>query len=101
MKLFLNKILVAIIGVCFLSAYFELNDVEKKQNYEKESHIYISAEKQTSNFSLKKLEKPPIVFLPFETITSRYFSERQTAKVYPPPPIITQQLFLRYSVFLI
>lgn len=101
MKLFLSKILVLIIGVCFLSAYFEFNDAEKKQNYEKEAHTYISAEKQASNFSLKKLEKNLIVFLPFETIISRHFSEKQTAKVYPPPPVITQQLFLRYSVFLI
>ena len=101
MKLFLNKILVVIIGVCFLSAYFEFNDVEKKQNYEKETHTYISAEKQTSNFSIKKLEKDPIVFLKFETVISKRFSEKQTVKVYLPPPIITQQLFLRHSVFLI
>lgn len=101
MKLFLNKILVVIIGICFLSAYFEFNDAEKKQNYEKETHTSISAEKQTSNFSIKKLDKNPIVFLPFETIISKHFSEKQTAKVYPLFPIITQQLFLKYSVFLI
>ena len=101
MKLFLNKILVVIIGVCFLSAYFEFNDAEKKQNYEKETHTYISAEKQTSNFSIKKLDKNPIVFFKFETVISKRFSEKQTAKVYPPPPVITQQLFLRHSVFLI
>ncbi len=101
MKLFLSKILVVIIGVCFLSAYFEVNDAEKKQNYEKETHTYISAEKQTPNFSVKKLDKNPIIFLSFETIISKRFSEEQAAKVYPPPPIITQQLFLRHSVFLI
>ena len=101
MKSFLSKIFVVIIGVCFLSAYFEFNDAEKNQNYEKETHTYISAEKQTSNFSIKKLDKSPIVFLLFETIISKRFSEKQATKVYPRPPIITQQLFLRHSVFLI
>ena len=101
MKFFLHKILVVIIGVCFLSSYFEFNDAEKKQNYEKETHTYISAEKQTSNISLKKLDKNPIVFLNFETVISKRFSEKQTVKFYPPPPVITQQLFLRHSVFLI
>ena len=101
MKLFLHKIIVLVIGVSFLSAYFEFNDVEKKQNYEKEIHTYISAEKQTANFSIKKLEKDPIVFLKFETVISKRFSEKQTAKVYLTPPIITQQLFLQHSVFLI
>ncbi len=101
MKFFLHKILVVIIGVCFLSAYFEFNDVEKKQNYEKETHTYISAEKQAHIFSIKKIEKNPIVFLNFETVISKRFSEKQIAKVYSPPPIITQQLFLKHSVFLI
>lgn len=101
MKLFLHKILVIIIGVCFLSAYFEFNDTEKKQNYEKETHTYISAEKQTSNCSFKKIDKNSIVFLNFETIISKRFPEKQTAQVYPPPPVITQQLFLKHSVFLI
>ena len=71
MKLFLNKILVVIVGVCFLSAYFEFNDAEKKQNYEKETHTYISAEKQAHIFSIKKIEKNPIVFLNFETVISK------------------------------
>ena len=101
MKFLLHKILVLIIGVCFLSAYFEFNDAEKNQNYENETHTYISAEKQTSNFSIKKLDKNPIVFFKFETVISRHFFEKQTAKVYPLFPIITQQLFLRHSVFLI
>ena len=101
MKFLLHKFLIVLIGVCFLSAYFEFNDAEKKQNYEKETHTPISAEKQTSNFSIKKLEKNLIVILKFETIVSKRFSEKQTAKVYPPFPVITQQLFLRHSVFLI
>ncbi len=99
-NLFLNKILVVIIGVCFFSAYFECNDAEKKQNYEKETNTYISAEKQTSNFSIKKLEKDPITFLKFEMVISKRFCEKK-AKVYPPFPVIIQKLFLRHSVFLI
>lgn len=101
MKLFLKKIFVVLIGVCFLSAYFEFNDAEKKQNYDKETHTSLSAEKQTSKFSIKKLEKKPIIFFKFETIVSKRFSEKQIAKVYLPFPVITQKLFLRHSVFII
>lgn len=102
MKLFIHKIIVLVIGVCFLSAYFEFNDAEKKQNYEKESHAYAISVKQTDNHSIKQPEKNTVNEL-FCELSVKYIrsSEKQSTNFYPPPPLNESRLFLRYSVFLI
>ena len=102
MKLFLRKIIVLVIGVCFLSAYFEFNEAEKKQNYEKESHAYAISVKQTQDHSIKQPEKNTENELFCELSTKCIGScEKQNANIYPSPPLNESRLFLRHSVFLI
>ena len=102
MKLVIHKIIVLVIGVCFLSAYFEFNEAEKKQNYEKESHAYAISVKQTDNHSIKQPEKNTIneFFCELHVKCIRS-SEKQSTTFYPPPPLNESRLFLLHSVFLI
>lgn len=102
MKLVIHKIVILVIGVCFLSAYFEFNEAEKKQNYEKESHAYAISVKQTDNHSIKQPEKNTVNELFCELhVKCIHSCEQQKEKFYPSPPLNESRLFLRHSVFLI
>ena len=99
MKFFLHKILVLIIGVCLLSAYFEFNDAEKKQNYEKESHSFVIS-KTTDHFKLTSLITviPERIFLLVlnENPQEQDFLFPSNIEYSPP-----ERLHLLHSVFLI
>lgn len=102
MKLFLHKIIVIVIGVSFLSAYFEFNEAEKKQNFEKESHAYAISVKQTQSHSIKQPEKNTANEFLYEfSIKYVICCKRQNQESYSSPPLTERRLFLRHSVFLI
>ena len=102
MKSLLHKMLTLIIGVCFLSAYFEFNEAEKKQNYEKESHTYTTSAKETQNHSIKSPAKyiAPEFFCELSVKCLRS-CQKNNKEFYPPPPLNEGRLFLRHSAFLI
>lgn len=102
MKSLLHKTLALIIGLCFLSAYFEFNDAEKKTNYEKESHCFVASVKHNVSAFTKQIEKAVIPFFQWAQALVRIPEEhRQSASFDSFPPKLSRKLFLQHSVFLI
>lgn len=102
MEFSLHKMFVLIIGVCFFSAYFEFNDAEKNQNYEKESHIFVASVKHDVSASFKQIEKAVISFFQWEqTLVSISEGQKQITSFDTSPPLLSGKLFLQHSVFLI
>ena len=102
MKSLSHKILILIIGVCFLSAYFEFNDAEKKQNYEKESHSFVTSVKYNVSASSKQIEKAVVPFFQWEQIlVSISEGKRQIVSFDSSPHLLSRKLYLQHSVFLI
>jgi len=69
MSLFLKYLVVAITGICYLCATFELSESERKENYEKEVHIYAHVDKDFRDIVPKAVVTPHI----FETIICSCF----------------------------
>ena len=100
MKLRLLTFFFLLTGICYLLQTLELDSNERKQNYEKETHTFISCSKTTETFNITS---PPTdlttdffihnFFIPTtENISHHSFFKE------PDPP---KRLYLHYSVFLI
>ena len=100
MKIKLFKIFLLLTGFCYLMQTLEMDSKEVKQNYEKETHTYISCTKTTDTFNFTA---------PTADITNDFsythFISPTTQKVFsnffldePDPP---QKFFILHSVFLI
>ena len=105
MKKHFKIFLLALISFCYGMTVFEFSDIEKKSNFENESHIYVQ---QHHDYSF---EQADIQTVPHFAVTSIYpirfcfdsaliqskdYVSYRKAFIQPP-----DRLFLRYSSFLI
>ncbi len=54
MKSVFKIILLVIISCCYFNSVFEFSDIEKKANFENESHAYVQFDAQKSDISFTK-----------------------------------------------
>lgn len=101
MKLLFSKILILFIGICFVSSILELDVKERKQNYEKEQHSFVSSDKSTINHSVKIIKEEAIVKSILSIFQAEYFLDYQVAKLNAPPPKSQQKIFIKNSSLLI
>ena len=87
-------------GICYLMQTMELDGNERKQNYEKETHTYISCTKTTETFNLTS----PTADIAIDFLYHNFFiptTETISSEIYFKDPDPPQRLYLRHSVFLI
>ncbi len=101
MQSLFNKILILFIGLCFASSVLEIDAKECKQNYDKEQHSFISANKTTINHSVKIIKEVAIIKPIRSIFQDEYFFDYQAAKIKAPPPKSQQKLFIKNSSLLI
>ncbi len=102
MKACLKYCLILFTFICYCSASLELCETEEKQNYEKETHIYLHAEKNNQTFSFKIVKQFDFLLADIYHhcfIASVYNTYSSLYKNIPPPKL--NKLYLYNAVFLV
>lgn len=105
MKSFLKYCLIILISICYFNSVFELDSKECRQNYEKETHVYINADKDAKVFTFKSVKQLDDLYL-VVNFCHRYLvasdeGNKPSFSSYNSPPQKPDKLYLFYSVFLI
>lgn len=106
MKAFIKYSLILFTFISYFSASSELCETEKQQNYEKETHIYLNAERDSQTVTLKTVKQLDDFFLlsdfyhhGFVSSVNNNHSRFSLYRDFPPPKL--NKLYLYNSVFLV
>ncbi len=106
MKACLKYCLILFTFICYFSASLELCETEEQQNYEKETHIYLHAEKNNQPFFVKTEKQTDEFYLLkdffhhcFIASDNIIYSLSSFYKNIPPPKL--NKLYLYNAVFLV
>ena len=100
MKLKLLTFFFLLTGICYLLQTLELDSNECKQNYEKETHTFISCSKTTETFNITS----PTAELATDFFHHNFFiptTEKISPEIFFKEPDPPKRLYLHHSVFLI
>ncbi len=101
----LKILFISLISCCYLNTVFEFSDIEEKQNFQNETHIYIYQSpldiSTTKIESQKQLNDTLFYAKPEIVITQKYISENvanYNLNKYSEPP---ERRYILYSSLLI
>ena len=93
MKRYIKIVLLILISCCYVNTVFEFSDIEEKQNFDKESHCYISQNTLKLNIPetttqskvtvFKSDDQPRIVLFP--VIISKITTNNYLNEFFLPP----------------